>query len=119
MSTSRPIRPRDSLVDMVGILRDLRLAWRLFRDKRVPILAKAIPVLAAGYVVWPFDLLADAALGLGQLDDVAVLLLGVKLFIGVCSATLVAEHENRPITRDGDDDVIDTTYRVVGEDQSE
>jgi uncharacterized membrane protein YkvA (DUF1232 family) len=38
------------------------------------------------------DLVPDALLGLGQLDDLAVILLGVKAFIDLCPPEIVKEH---------------------------
>ncbi len=68
------------------------LAWRLFWDERVPIWTKVIPPAALAYVVFPMDIIPDMALGLGQLDDIAVLLLGLKLFIEVAPPDIVREH---------------------------
>ena len=73
-------------------IRQVRLAWRLFWDKRVPFLAKLIPPAALAYLVFPVDIISDPLLGLGQLDDLAVLLLGVKLFIEVAPPDIVREH---------------------------
>lgn len=107
----------------LGILRDLRLAWHLFRDHQVPVWTKAIPVLSLAYVIWPFDLLADPILGLGQLDDLGVVLLGIKLFVGLCPLAIVRQYQAGAAddlggnkTHDGNvssDEVIDTTYRVL------
>jgi uncharacterized membrane protein YkvA (DUF1232 family) len=44
------------------------------------------------YILSPIDIIPDLTLGLGQLDDVAVLLLGFKLFIELCPTALVREH---------------------------
>jgi len=56
-----------------GMLRSLfqqaRLAVRLLREPRVPLLLKAIPVLALIYLISPLDLIPDILPGLGQLDD--------------------------------------------------
>jgi hypothetical protein len=68
------------------------LAWRLFWDKRVPFLAKLIPPAALAYVLFPVDILPDVALGLGQLDDFAAVLIGLKLFIEVAPPGIVREH---------------------------
>ncbi len=74
------------------LLRQFRLAWRLFWDRRVPWPPKVIPPLALLYLISPIDILPDISLGLGQLDDIAVLLLAVKLFVELCPADLVREH---------------------------
>ena len=77
------------LQDMV---RQACLAWRLFWDWRVPLWAKLIPPAALAYVLSPVDIIPDVALGLGQLDDIAVLLIGVKLFIELAPPEVVREH---------------------------
>ena len=101
----------------VGILGQVRLAWRLWRDKRVPWLTKLIPVAGLAYLVVPFDFLADPMLGLGQLDDVGVILLAVKAFVSLCPAALVAQHRQQLASGPEADagDVVDAAYRVVDE----
>ena len=74
------------------LLRQARLAWRLFLDPRVPWPTKLIPPVVLAYLLSPIDILPDLTLGLGQLDDLAVLLLGIKLFIELCPADVVREH---------------------------
>lgn len=75
------------------IVRQLRLAWRLFLDRRVPFWNKLIPPVTLAYVLSPIDILSDVPpVGLNQLDDVAVVLLGVKLFIELAPPELVREH---------------------------
>ena len=74
-------------------VRQLRLAWRLFLDRRVPLWTKAIPPLALAYILSPIDILSDIPpMGLNQLDDIAVALLGIKLFIELAPPELVREH---------------------------
>ena len=90
-----PIEPNDTSA-ILGWLQDAarqgRLAWRLFWDSRVPLWTKVIPPAALAYVIFPLDIIPDVALGLGQLDDLAVLLLGIKLFIEVSPPDVVREH---------------------------
>ena len=74
------------------LLRQARLAWRLFRDSRVPLLTRFIPPATIAYILSPVDLIPDVLLGVGQLDDIALLFLGVKLFIDLCPQDLVREH---------------------------
>jgi uncharacterized membrane protein YkvA (DUF1232 family) len=80
------------LVWLQDVARQARLAWRLFWDRRVPLWTKLIPPAALAYLLFPIDLIPDVALGLGQLDDVAVLLIGVKLFIELAPPDVVREH---------------------------
>ncbi len=73
--------------------RQARLVWRLFWDRRVPFWAKLIPPAAIAYVLSPVDFLSDIPfLGFNQLDDLAVLLLGLKIFLEVAPQDVVREH---------------------------
>jgi uncharacterized membrane protein YkvA (DUF1232 family) len=90
-----PVPPEqtNAVIRWLGdVIRQGRLAWRLFWDRRVPFLAKLIPPAALAYILFPVDILPDVALGLGQLDDIAVLLIGLKLFIEVAPPDVVREH---------------------------
>ena len=117
-------RSVDSLADVV---RNLYLAWRLFIDRRVSRWLKSIPLFSLAYAIWPFDLLADPILGLGQLDDLAVILLGIKLFISLCPPKLVDEHWQQVAAwpkiaarRSGNGtggEIVDTTYRVLDDEE--
>ncbi|MFL7790803.1 MAG: YkvA family protein, partial [Anaerolineae bacterium] len=77
---------------IADIVRQGRLAWRLLWDSRVPFWTKLIPPAVLLYLVSPVDFLPDAALGLGQLDDLAILLIGTKLFIELAPIEIVREH---------------------------
>ena len=67
--------------------------WRLVWDGRVPFHLKLIPLATIAYILFLIDLIPDIPLiGLGQLDDVAVLLLGWKVFVRVCPQAVVEEH---------------------------
>jgi uncharacterized membrane protein YkvA (DUF1232 family) len=74
------------------LIRRVKLFWRLLKDRRVPLWVKAIPFLSLIYLAVPTDLLPDVFLGLGQLDDLAVLALGYRLFVGMAPPELVREH---------------------------
>jgi len=75
-----------------NIIKEIRLAWRLLRDPRVPLWMKAIPAGAVIYVLLPIDLIPDILLGLGQLDDIALLIGGVRLFTSLAPHEVVEEH---------------------------
>jgi uncharacterized membrane protein YkvA (DUF1232 family) len=77
----------------------VRLYWRLFRDSRVSILAKALLVLTLAYVVWPFDFIPDFVPVLGEMDDLGVVLSGLWLFIRLCPADVVRERVREISTR--------------------
>ncbi|HUT15005.1 MAG TPA: YkvA family protein [Anaerolineae bacterium] len=93
------------------MLNELRLAWRLLRDPLVPTWPKLVPLAALAYILFPFDFVPDVFIGLGQLDDVAVLLLGLKMFIASCPAESVRRHVAEMASVIG-------SYRVVPEDET-
>ena len=105
------------------LLRNLRLAWSLLLDSRVPGLTKLIiPGLMGLYILSPIDILPDALLGLGQLDDLAVFVLAVKLFIEFSPSEVVQEHLRGltgggsapgPGTAGSEGEVVDGDYRVI------
>ena len=68
-----------------------RLYWRLFRDRRVAILLKAMLVLTLVYVVSPVDVIPDFIPMVGEMDDVVVVLFGLWLFIRLCPPEVVRE----------------------------
>jgi uncharacterized membrane protein YkvA (DUF1232 family) len=73
----------------------LRLSWSLMQDGRVPMWAKAIPVLAALYIFSPIDILPDFLLALGQIDDILILSMGLELFARLVPAEIVEEHRQK------------------------
>jgi uncharacterized membrane protein YkvA (DUF1232 family) len=95
------------------IVRQARLVFLLLKDGRVPLWPKLIVPGIIAYIISPIDLLADPILGLGQIDDVAVLLIGLKLFVELCPADIVREH------LDALSSVVTGTYRVVKEEQGQ
>lgn len=114
-----------SAQNKVNLLTELahnaRLVWRLFNDPRVATTTKLIlPGLAAAYLLWPADLMPDILPALGQLDDLAIIALAVKLFVDLCPSDIVRQHREgsmqgpAPQSRDqGKGDVVDAEYRVV------
>jgi uncharacterized membrane protein YkvA (DUF1232 family) len=70
----------------------LRLVWFLFWDREVPLYLKLLPLLAVIYALSPIDLIPDVILGLGQLDDLTMLLVGGKVFIELAPPQIVARH---------------------------
>ena len=77
---------------VTGVIQRVVLAWRLFRDGRVPLLTKAIPTAGVAYAVSPLDVIPDWLIGPGHIDDVVVAFLGVWFFVVACPRWLVEEH---------------------------
>ena len=112
--------PSKNLSVLTNLFKQLRLVWLLFRDSRVPFLTKLVLPLSLLYLVSPIDILPDFVVGLGQLDDLGVLLLAMALFIRLCPPRLVDQYRNQLEYGDQEgyddkDETVDTTYRVVGE----
>ena len=113
-----------------------QLALRLFMDGRVPLMLKAlVPTAALAYVILPIDLLPDFIPVLGQLDEVAIILLLMRLFVSLAPQEVVAEHRQHmaggaesaasgaapqgqragAAPKNSRDDVIDADFRVVSD----
>ena len=80
-----------------NILEDIffngQLAWKLMTDPRVAMMSKVlIPLAGFLYFISPIDFLPDFIPVLGQLDEVAIILLLVRLFIAVAPQDVVAEY---------------------------
>jgi uncharacterized membrane protein YkvA (DUF1232 family) len=71
------------------------LAWRLLRDRRVPLHLKLIPVIALLYFISPINLRLLFIPVVGVLDGLTVLMLGVGLFLWLCPRELVREQLDR------------------------
>jgi len=69
-----------------------KLFSRLIKDPRVPVSPKLIVAAILAYVILPTDLFPDFLIGVGQLDDLAVILGGLKLFLRLCPSEVVQEH---------------------------
>lgn len=73
--------------------RQLRLAYCLFRDERVPVYVKGAFAAALGVIALPMVNLPKQVPFVGELDSVALTLLAVRLFIAACPRYVVAEQE--------------------------
>jgi uncharacterized membrane protein YkvA (DUF1232 family) len=108
-----------------GLVRQARLGWRLIRDSRVPGWVKLVPFVALVYLLSPIDLIPDWALpGLGEVDDLVVLVLALKMFVDLSPPGIVREHLEdllgaRKGARSTDDPAagptIDAAYHVLDE----
>lgn len=74
---------------------DMRLVSALLLDERVPLSAKAVPGLAAAYILSPLDLIPGWVPILGQLDDLAIAMLAVQTFKRMVPPALLVEHQAR------------------------
>ncbi len=70
----------------------VKLFSRLAKDSRVALGPKLLLAGILAYLIFPADLLPDFLVGLGQVDDLLVLFLGLKLFLRLCPKSVVQEH---------------------------
>jgi len=109
-----------------GLLKQVRLVWRLLRDNRISGWLKLIPLVGFIYLLSPIDLIPDLMLpGLGELDDLAIILLSLKAFVDMSPQAIVREHMDKLMGRRSKPAVpedlstepfIEVPYRVIDED---
>ena len=97
---------------LASIIKNARLVWRLLRDSDVPAWQKMILPATLLYLLFPIDFIPDPMLGLGQLDDIGVILLGLKLFIELSPQEIVRRHLREMSSVPG-------SHRVVDEEPSQ
>lgn len=68
------------------------LAYRLTKDERVPRRHRAVMLASAAYAVSPIDVIPDLIPGLGRLDDLMVLALGIAWVLRSAPPEVVDEH---------------------------
>ena len=73
--------------------RQLRLAYCLFRDDRVPVYVKGAFAATLGVIALPMVNLPKSIPFIGELDTLALTLLAVRLFIAACPRYVVIEQE--------------------------
>lgn len=75
-------------------IRSFILSIQLFFDQRVPILIKLIPIGTVLYFLSPLDVLPDL-LPYGLVDDFAILIFMLNLFVQMSPETVISEHMAR------------------------
>jgi uncharacterized membrane protein YkvA (DUF1232 family) len=84
------------------------LVRRLLGDPRVPRRSKILLGGIVGYLAMPFDLVPDFIPVAGQLDDAAVVVLGLRAILRSSGPELLHEHWPGP------DSSLDVVLRLVG-----
>jgi len=96
MNTKRGAFAGAAMLLQPGILNEMRLSWRLLRDERVTSWKYLAPALLALYVASPIDAVPDLLLGIGQVDDLGIAVLGLmvalKLIPKLAPADVLREH---------------------------
>ncbi len=103
-----------------GIRGAARLVFALLRDRRVPLGTKLIVPAAVVYLISPIDFLPDIIPGLGQLDDLIVLLAAVAVFLAAVPRRILLEHLGGGSADQGnrrpDGKIIEGDYRLDDDD---
>jgi uncharacterized membrane protein YkvA (DUF1232 family) len=73
----------------------LRLALALMRERRIPLLVRAVPPALVLYLAMPLDVIPDFIPVIGHLDDALVLLLGVAVLLRFTPRRVLEEHVAR------------------------
>jgi uncharacterized membrane protein YkvA (DUF1232 family) len=74
------------------LITHVRLSLRLLRDPEVPLRLKALPILTACYMIAPVDLAPDILPIIGQIDDLAILLIALETFLRLSPTDAVNFH---------------------------
>ena len=77
------------------IVGHVKLLWFLYRDPRTPKIFKILVWIVFLYLLMPLDIIPDFIPVLGQLDDLLVILIGLKFLIRLCPPELVKECRDR------------------------
>jgi uncharacterized membrane protein YkvA (DUF1232 family) len=86
------------------LVQQAKLAYNLIMDPRVHPVTKLIPLAALGYILLPIDIAPDVIPLLGQLDDAAVLVFGLRMFFEFAPPGVVEEHLKRLVEKVGKGD---------------
>ena len=76
----------------LGLKSKFRLAVGLARDPRIPLRVRLIPPAIILYLAMPIDLIPDFIPVLGQLDDIIVVFVGVRLLLRFAPRDVVEAH---------------------------
>lgn len=104
MQTQGTDRVRDALSAVPNLG---KLLIRLVRDPRVPKRNKLIFGGIAAYLFLPFDFIPDWVPGIGQMDDIVLVALGLDAMLNRVPEQVLADHW------DGDEDVLETIRGIL------
>jgi len=74
---------------MLGNL--FRPLYRLMRESRVPLREKLVFAVLLAYLLFPFDFIPDVFPLVGQVDDILLLLIGVRRLLSSAGMNVLAE----------------------------
>lgn len=77
------------------LTKPIKRAWSEFINPAVSWRMKLIPIIAILYALSPIDVIPDVFVGLGQLDDVGIILLALKLFMSLAQPRIMPGSVNK------------------------
>ena len=95
----------------------LRFIPRLLFDRRVPLGAKLLLVVAVGYLLSPIDLVPDFLPIRGRLDDILILLLSLSSLLGTAPKEALSKRQKGEEEGSESGPVVEGTFRVKREDE--
>ena len=95
----------------------LRFIPRLMFDRRVPLGAKLLLVLAVGYLLSPIDLVPDFLPIRGRLDDILIILLSLASLLGTAPKEALSKRQGDDKEGPESGPVVEGTFRVKREDE--
>lgn len=85
--------PLDFIRTLFALPKFIKLFYRLFHDSRVALQLKIMLILTLAYVISPIDLIPDLLIPFfGQIDDLIILIAGLRYFLRNCPPEAVQEH---------------------------
>lgn len=85
-----------------------KLLFSLVRDPRVPRKNKLIFGAIGAYLFLPFDVIPDWIPGIGQLDDLVLIVLALDALVNRVPEEILREHWK------GDEDILVAIRRILG-----
>lgn len=85
----------------------VKLLFRLMKDSRVPLRAKAMVGATFLYFISPIDLIPDFAPVIGQVDDLLLIAFAINRIVKVAGPAVVEEH------RDGEQNVLELVQTII------
>jgi uncharacterized membrane protein YkvA (DUF1232 family) len=92
------VEERTLLQELVLLIPNfLRLAKGLLTDRRVPLKRKLLLAALVAYLVSPLDIIPDFIPGLGQMDDILIVVLVLHGLLSSVEEEVILEHwQGRP-----------------------
>lgn len=76
------------------VVRESRILTRILKNPAAPWTAKVVAACSVGYIFSPIQLIPSFIPVIGQLDDLSVLFVGLKLIRSLTPASVMAECED-------------------------